>query len=118
MKRQNLYAVQIVNSEMNSMVRNSTNHIASDSEMCEVLKSKIRLHTSSTDYKIKPYQPRYLGKVEHTRKYQGTNRVTSNLSSLTIGGSTDSILSLTRSRMGSANAVSDQQHDGTRFESE
>lgn len=84
----------------------STNHTATDSEMCEILKSKIRLHTSSTDYNIKPYIPRYLGKVDLTGKYQRTSIVTSNLRSTVIGGSTDSILSETLSRIGSPSVIS------------
>lgn len=39
------------------------NHMATDSENCDILKSKIKKVIISTDYLVKPYIPRYLGKT-------------------------------------------------------
>ena len=39
------------------------NHVATDSELCEILKSKVKKYIDMHDYPIKPTIPRHLGKV-------------------------------------------------------
>ena len=39
------------------------NHEATDSELCEILKSKVKKYIDMHDYLIKPTIPRHLGKV-------------------------------------------------------
>ena len=46
------------------------NHSAIDSELCEILKSKIKKYIEMTDYPTHPTYPRYLGKVESLHSQQ------------------------------------------------
>lgn len=84
----------------------STAHAATDSDMCDILKSKIRLHTDTTDYYIKPYLPRHFGKIDFSEESKRINRYTNKLRSATNKGSSDSTLSLNRTRRESSSSIS------------
>ena len=59
-------------------------HSAIDSELCEILKTKIKKYIKMTDYPMHPTYPRYLGKVSqqsrnvetHTPKSQNPETTT------------------------------------------
>lgn len=75
----------------------NVNHIATDSDECEILKTKIRNYIMTTDYIIKPDLPRYVAKVENFKndrdKYQQDQGLIS-----AFEGSTESIATRTRSK--------------------
>ena len=43
------------------------NHMANDSEKCKILKGKINRDIDMTDYPVRPYVPRLIGKVENIK---------------------------------------------------
>ena len=46
------------------------NHCATDSDLCEILKSKIKKYIKMTDYPVQPTYERYFGKVERAMNQQ------------------------------------------------
>lgn len=56
----------------------NTEHIATDTHECEILKAKLRKMIDNTDYVMLPIIPRYLGKVENPN-----HQTTSSVSGLT-----------------------------------
>ena len=84
------------------------NHIATDSDECEILKSKIRNYITTTDYIIKPDLPRYGAKLENFKNvYQESN---SQETQEIINASGDNAVStattpVTRLRFGSSSSL-------------
>ena len=48
----------------------NTNHCAIDTDLCEILKSKIKKYIEMTDYPVQPTFQRYFGKVERAMNQQ------------------------------------------------
>lgn len=63
---QNQRVVQINCSYSNKTFGTKYNceHVTMDSEMCVILKNKIKKVMDTTDYTIKPLFPRFLGKID------------------------------------------------------
>lgn len=73
------------------------NHVATDSELCEILKTKIRKFLNTTDYSIKPYIPRLLGKVDNYNRNQHKAKKTMTFTNAIHGGSTSALSANLRS---------------------
>ena len=51
----------------------NVNHSAIDSDLCEILKNKIKRYIEATDYPLQPTYERYFGKVETTKQTDNEN---------------------------------------------
>ena len=47
----------------------NTNHTATDTEACEILKNKIKHFLNTTEYLVRPDIPKHVGKVENFNRY-------------------------------------------------
>lgn len=84
--------------------KHNTEHVATDSEKCEILKNKIRAFLKSTDYTIKPNIPRYFGKVDDIKDYRQKVNNPTKPRSPTGDGGTDNIAK--RTRFGATTSIS------------